>query len=56
MKHFILNQMRSTRALDITYELLQEMQKDLLGELRRLEEEFGSQNPTLELVLRKLWV
>ncbi|KAH7055784.1 polyprenyl synthetase [Macrophomina phaseolina] len=56
MKHFILNHMRSTGALESTHGLLQEMQNDLLGELRRLEGEFGSQNPTLELVLRKLWV
>lgn len=56
MKHFILNHMKSTGALESTHGLLQEMQNDLLGELRRLEGEFGSQNPTLELVLRKLWV
>ncbi|TDZ36980.1 Ophiobolin F synthase [Colletotrichum trifolii] len=56
MKEFIVREMRKSGALETTRELLRGMQEDLITELRKLEEEFGAKNPTLELVLRKLWI
>ncbi|OLN87483.1 Ophiobolin F synthase 1 [Colletotrichum chlorophyti] len=56
MKQFIVAEMRKSGALEVTHKLLKEMQEELITELRRLERDFGSKNPTLELVLRKLWI
>ncbi|KAF5021009.1 hypothetical protein F66182_6940 [Fusarium sp. NRRL 66182] len=56
MKRFIIDRMNEVDALTSTYSLLQSLQDDLLQELRRQEKEFGSANPTMELVLRKLWI
>lgn len=56
LKRLILNKMKRGGALDSTLLLLQDMQRDILKELRLLEAEFGSANPMLELVLRRLWV
>ncbi|KAK2006284.1 geranylgeranyl pyrophosphate synthase [Colletotrichum eremochloae] len=56
MKQFIVAEMKKSGALEATHKLLKEMQENLITELRRLEREFGSKNPTLELVLRKLWI
>ncbi|BAE56807.1 unnamed protein product [Aspergillus oryzae RIB40] len=54
MKRLILGKMRKGGALDSTFLLLQDMQEDILKELELLEAEFGSENPILELVLRRL--
>lgn len=54
MKRLILGKMRNGGALDSTFLLLQDMQEDILKELELLEAEFGSENPILELVLRRL--
>lgn len=56
MKIFIIREMRSTGALDKTYQLLRQQQEDLMDELKRLEKAFGTRNASLELVLRKLWI
>ncbi|KAK2734039.1 hypothetical protein FQN57_001874 [Myotisia sp. PD_48] len=56
LKRLILARMKKGGALNSTYLLLQDMQEDILKELRLLEAEFGSKNPLLELVLRRLWV
>ncbi|CCF32910.1 geranylgeranyl pyrophosphate synthase [Colletotrichum higginsianum] len=56
MKQFILTEMRKSGALETTHSLLQTMQEDLITELRGLERDFGSKNPMLEMVLRKLWI
>ena len=56
LKRLILEKMRKGGALKSTFSLLQDMQEDILEELKLLEAEFGSENPILELVLRKLWV
>ena len=56
LKRLILREMRKGGALNSTFSLLQDMQEDILKELKFLEAEFGSENPILELVLRRLWV
>ncbi|KAF4960704.1 hypothetical protein FGADI_783 [Fusarium gaditjirri] len=56
MKTFIIREMRKTGALEKTYQLLRAMQLELMDELRRLEEAFGTPNASLELVLRMLWI
>jgi len=56
LKKLILGVMKKTGALDSTLFLLKDMQEEILKELRLLEAEFGSKNPILELVLRRLWV
>lgn len=56
VKQYLITQIKMSGALDIIYSQLKEMQRDLMTELKRLETEFGTKNPTLELVLRKLWI
>lgn len=56
LKRLILAKMRNGGALDSTFLLLQDMQEDILRELKLLEAAFGFENPILELVLRRLWV
>jgi geranylgeranyl pyrophosphate synthase len=56
MKQFILREMQSAGAIDRTKALLKSMQEDLMAELNRLEEVFGSANPMIQAVLEKLWI
>ncbi|KAL4934933.1 hypothetical protein BDV06DRAFT_229296 [Aspergillus oleicola] len=56
VKKYILQQMERSGALDATLSLAREMQGNLIGELHRLEEAFGSKNSLVELILRRLWV
>ncbi|KAK2052113.1 geranylgeranyl pyrophosphate synthase [Colletotrichum caudatum] len=56
IKQFIIAEMKKSGALETTHELLLTMQEDLIMQLRDLERDFGSRNPTLELVLKKLWI
>lgn len=56
LKKVILEKMRKAGALDSTFSLLQELQQDILEELSLLETAFGSENPILELLLRRLWI
>ncbi|CAN8101351.1 unnamed protein product [Discula destructiva] len=56
VKQYMVREMKQSGALQATHELLLDMQSGLMTELRRLEEQFQRNNPTLELVLRKLWI
>ncbi|KAL4943167.1 isoprenoid synthase domain-containing protein [Aspergillus oleicola] len=56
LKEYILHQMEEKGALSATKSLLQDMQKELLEGLHRVEESFGSKNSLIELMLRRLWV
>lgn len=56
VKMYLMTQIKKSGALQSVYLLLRDMQQDLMAELKRLETEFGAKNPTLELVLRKLWI
>ncbi|KAJ5721020.1 uncharacterized protein N7483_008954 [Penicillium malachiteum] len=56
MKKYILEEMKQTGALDMTLSLIRDMQKDLLDKLSDVEDAFGSKNPLVELVLRRLWI
>ncbi|KAL4964478.1 bifunctional terpene synthase/polyprenyl synthetase family protein [Aspergillus stella-maris] len=56
LKEYILAQMEDKGALTATRSLLQEMQKELLEGLHRVEESFGAKNALVELMLRRLWV
>ncbi|KAJ6008083.1 hypothetical protein N7540_012059 [Penicillium herquei] len=56
MKKYILAEMKQAGALDMTLLLIRDMQKDLLDKLGDVEDAFGSKNPLVELVLRRLWI
>ncbi|CAN8100624.1 unnamed protein product [Discula destructiva] len=56
VKQYLMTQIKKSGALELVYSQLQVMQRDLMEELKRLETEFGNKNPTLEILLRKLWV
>ncbi|PYH89575.1 terpenoid synthase [Aspergillus ellipticus CBS 707.79] len=56
VKKCILEQMEEAGALDATRSLVRKMQTDLISELHRVEECFGSKNSLIELVLRRLWI
>lgn len=56
LKTLILEKMRKGGSLNFTLSMLRDMQDDILKELKLLEAEFGSENPILELALRRLWV
>ncbi|KAJ5701814.1 hypothetical protein N7488_009362 [Penicillium malachiteum] len=55
-KKYILEQMKQAGALDMTLSLIRDMQNDLLDMLGAVEDAFGSKNPLVELVLRRLWI
>ncbi|KAI7369167.1 hypothetical protein KC354_g2138 [Hortaea werneckii] len=56
LKTLILGNMRREKVLESILVLLRDLQEDILKELKLLEAAFGSENPILELVLRRLWV
>ncbi|KAL4790963.1 isoprenoid synthase domain-containing protein [Aspergillus venezuelensis] len=56
VKKYILEQMEKAGALNDTLSLAREMQGTLIEELHRLEDAFGSKNPLVEMILRRLWV
>ncbi|KAL4952492.1 isoprenoid synthase domain-containing protein [Aspergillus filifer] len=56
VKKYILEQMEKAGALEATLALAKEMQSNLMSELHKLEDAFGSKNPLVEMILRRLWV